>query len=144
MYLCELTSLLYTCNTLWEITILAIMRLLVEATMQGHSKHFLLEGSKFSKSLLNTKLGTIWEKNCMATLYNECHLYYVYSVNSLWQQLYLSNNTKCFSYKGGCSICERTHTKAFKEELHSLGYRLMASSYYVSKNSYTTKELKPF
>ena len=33
------------------------------------------------------------------------------------KQLYISNKTERFSYKGGCVVCGSTHIKAFKEEL---------------------------
>ena len=37
--------------------------------------------------------------------------------NSHSRQLYLSNKTEHFSYKGGCGICEHMHINALKEEL---------------------------
>ena len=34
---------------------------------------------------------------------------------SLTQQLYISNKTECFSYRGGCGVCGRgTHTEVLK------------------------------
>ena len=32
--------------------------------------------------------------------------------NSHLKQLYLSNKTVCFSYKGGCDLCKRKHNVA--------------------------------
>ena len=40
-------------------------------------------------------------------------LYKLY-LNSQLKQLYISNKTKQFSYKGGCSICVHTHIKVLK------------------------------
>ena len=37
------------------------------------------------------------------------------------KQLYISNKTKCFSYKGGCGMCGCTHIEAFKRRA-GLGY----------------------
>ena len=42
--------------------------------------------------------------------------------NSRLKQLYLSNMTERFSYKGGCGICEHMHTELFKRKAE-LGYR---------------------
>ena len=38
------------------------------------------------------------------------------------KQLYISNKTECFSYKGGCGVCGRTRIEAFKRK-PGLGYR---------------------
>ena len=38
------------------------------------------------------------------------------------KQLYISNKTERFSYKGGCAVCGRTRIKAFKRRA-GLGYR---------------------
>ena len=38
------------------------------------------------------------------------------------KQLYISNKTECFSYKGGCGMRGRTRIKAFKRRA-DLGYR---------------------
>ena len=37
------------------------------------------------------------------------------------KQLYISNKTECFNYKGGYGICEHMHIKIFKRA--GLGYR---------------------
>ena len=37
------------------------------------------------------------------------------------KQPYISNRTKCFSYKGGHGMCERTHIEAVKRRA-DLGY----------------------
>ena len=37
------------------------------------------------------------------------------------KQPYISNKAKCFSYKGGCGMCGRSHIKAFKRRA-GLGY----------------------
>ena len=42
--------------------------------------------------------------------------------NSHLKQLYLSNKTECFSYKGGCGVRERMRIEAFKRRA-VLGYR---------------------
>ena len=42
--------------------------------------------------------------------------------NSCWKQLYLSNKTERFIYKGGCSIHEDTRIEAFKKGA-GLAYR---------------------
>ena len=55
-------------------------------------------------------------KNKLALYKPFLHLY------SHLKQLYISNKTKCFSYKGGCGVCGRTqHIKAF-ERRAGFGY----------------------
>ena len=46
----------------------------------------------------------------------------LYHCNSSLKGLYFSNKTECFSYKGGCGICECTHIEALKRRA-GLGYR---------------------
>ena len=47
--------------------------------------------------------------------------------NSRSKQLYSSNKTERFSYKGGCGVRERTRIEALKRRA-GLGYRQTASS----------------
>ena len=42
--------------------------------------------------------------------------------SSHYKQLYWSNKTELFSYKGGCGVHERTHIETFKRRA-GLGYR---------------------
>ena len=43
-------------------------------------------------------------------------------LHSHLKQLYISNKTERFSYKGGCGICEHTCIKTFQRRV-DLGYR---------------------
>ena len=47
---------------------------------------------------------------------------------SYLKQLYLDKKTECFSYKGGCGVCEWMCIEAFKRRA-CLGYRQTVSGY---------------
>ena len=62
--------------------------------------------------LLMVVTGLQWGKTCWP---NRVKL--VSNINGHLKQLYMSNKTEHFSYKGGCCMCGCAHIKAFKEDL---------------------------
>ena len=55
------------------------------------------------------------ETNLIRVSYHCISHYFHY--NGHLKQLYISNTTKHFSYKGGCGVCGQTCIEALKEEL---------------------------
>ena len=82
------------------------------------------------------ELKDIIETNLIRVSY--CYISYYFHFNIPFKQLYTSNKTEHFSYKGGCGGCGHMCIKVLKRRV---GLHYICVICYL-KNSYSTKELK--